>query len=307
MRKSRDFCFTVNNFTKEDFLEIWSFQCKYIVIGSENEGTPHLQGYIYYENPVSVKAHRNKIKKWHSEPRLRQSTPKQASDYCKKDGNFVERGEIPKQGKRTDIDQIRDIIAEGGDVHDLYANARSYQAFRFGQVGLSLYSKRRNTKTHIKWYYGATGTGKSLKAFEEMPEAWASGEVRNGFFFDGYAGEKECIFDDFRPQDMTFAMLLKIFDRYPMRVRILGGSVQFVAEKIIVTTTRHPREFYAEREDVNQLLRRIEIVERFGTEVRGNTRIPDLSDYYKEVGSEATLSVPAIEHTRRTFLTGSAD
>ena len=57
-----------------------------------------------------------------------------------------------------------------------------------------------------------------------------------------------------------------------------GGARQFLAKNIWITCPVHPMEVYGTREDVNQLLRRIDIIECFnleqrlnGTKVGGNT------------------------------------
>lgn len=274
--RSRNFCFTINNYSIVDVAFCDEIECKYIIYGYEigESGTKHLQGYIMFKHARSFNAVRKLHKTWHLE--IAKGSPMDNFIYCSKDKNFVERGKRPKgQGKRSDIDEIKELVKKDNvNILDIYERAASYQAFRFGEKGLQLYGKKRCWKTKVFWYFGSTGTGKSLKAFNMFPDAWVSGEVRNGFFFDGYNGEEVCIFDDFRPQDMTFSLLLKVFDRYPLRVRTLGGSCHFVAKTIIVTTNLPPEEFYNEREDIGQLLRRIEVVSDFDThtEVEGNTR-----------------------------------
>lgn len=58
----------------------------------------------------------------------------------------------------------------------------------------------------------------------------------SALWWDGYIGQKTVVLDDFRPWWCPFSFLLRILDRYPIRVQVKGGFVNFVPEKIIITT-----------------------------------------------------------------------
>lgn len=64
----------------------------YHVYGIEkgNNGTPHLQGYVEFENKKSLAQLKEACPRAHWEPA--RGNPKQASDYCKKEGEFTEMG-----------------------------------------------------------------------------------------------------------------------------------------------------------------------------------------------------------------------
>lgn len=60
MAKSRGYTFTLNNYTDDDIKNIQEFKCEYLFQEETGEkGTKHLQGMLYYKNPVSF----NTIKK----------------------------------------------------------------------------------------------------------------------------------------------------------------------------------------------------------------------------------------------------
>lgn len=111
----RKWCFTLNNPTPDDILQVNAMTHKYLVYGKEvgESGTPHLQGYIELAKASRLAAMKKLLPTAHWENA--KGTPEQASAYCKKDGDFYEDGELSKsrQGKRSDLEDLRDAINEG--------------------------------------------------------------------------------------------------------------------------------------------------------------------------------------------------
>lgn len=108
---SRRWCFTLNNPTLEESTLVADFlngsHVRYGVIGRERgeSGTPHLQGFFILGGPWRVNRVRGQLPRAHLEPA--RGTSIQASDYCKKDGDFDEFGEIPaRQGARNDLEEL---------------------------------------------------------------------------------------------------------------------------------------------------------------------------------------------------------
>lgn len=93
-------CFTLNNPTSgesqalADLLE--SDHCKYGIVGRETgeNGTPHLQGFCIFSNNKRFNTVKSLLgNRYHIE--LAKGNTNQASDYCKKDGDFDEYGTRP--------------------------------------------------------------------------------------------------------------------------------------------------------------------------------------------------------------------
>lgn len=283
----RAFCFTWNNYTEDDvdFLRGLTTRLTYIIFGREiapTTGTPHLQGYLRFIN-ARTKSGVIKLFKKKAHVEVAAGTEYQNYNYCNKDKDSFVWGEIGEQGKRNDIDEIKKMVREGATKSEIWDVASNWQSYRMGEKGIELQEEKRKQeprtwKPTVLWYYGSTGKGKSEKAFGDYPKAWCTGNIVNNFIFDGYAGEDVCILDDLRPNQIKFQELLRVFDKYPYRVRTLGGSRQFVARTIVVTTTKHPIQFYEGRtdEDIEQLLRRITEIVNFDTQVGGNTSGPSL-------------------------------
>jgi len=134
-------------------------------------------------------------------------------------------------------------------------------------AAIELHSSARSFKTEVYWYYGPTGTGKSRAANVEAPHAYWKSPVDK--WWDGYSGQEDVIVDDYRRDLCTFATLLRLFDRYPLRVEYKGGSCEFRSKRIFITSPKSPKDTWTEGEkprtdeDIQQLLRRITKIVHF--------------------------------------------
>lgn len=131
---SHGFCFTLNNYsqTQVNNLKASIGHCgiTYILFGYESApttGTKHLQGYLQ-----STQKKKDRIyQKFDIYLEAQKFSTQQASDYCKKGGDFFEAGVLDlnvkgttekRQGKRTDIDDVKQAI-ERGESYDAICNS----------------------------------------------------------------------------------------------------------------------------------------------------------------------------------------
>lgn len=267
-------CFTLNNFSEDDIEKIKSYKNNYLIFGKEvgENGTPHLQGYIEFSTNHKLDRLKKKIHdKAHWEKR--RGTASEAAEYCKKDNDYYEYGEIskPKQGSRSDITEVRTLVQNGKGMKDIVLNVNSYQAIRYAETLLKYVEIKRTWKPEVKWFWGPTGVGKTKKAMEEAVNPWVSG--KNLKWWEGYDAHEDVVIDDFRADFCTFHELLRILDRYEYRIEVKGSSRQFLAKRIWITSCYEPNKVYQTREDIAQLLRRIDVIfeMRSEMEVAGNT------------------------------------
>lgn len=111
--RTRDFCFTLNNWTEGEAEAILAISCKYVCFGKEvapGTGTPHLQGYIYFAQPKGQVAVRALIPRAHVEARSRNSSAAQAIAYCRKEGDFYERGTAPVSPEEKGAQEVLVLI-----------------------------------------------------------------------------------------------------------------------------------------------------------------------------------------------------
>lgn len=271
---SRNYCWTLNNWTDEECEVLRTpGRWRYIVWGREvgEEGTPHLQGYIELSKPQRITG----IKKWggpyarmHLE--TRRGTRLEAKNYCLEDGDWEEHGDwnAGGQGTRTDLDKVRNL-AIGGGMREVTLTS-NLQQIRVAEKYLTYHEEPRDFKPHVEWYWGPTGTGKSRAARNNCSAMDCYTKNTPTKWWNGYDGHEAVIIDDFRDSWWSLTDMLSLLDRYERQVETKGGERQFRASVIVVTSAHSPETLYKGcGEDVQQLLRRIDIVTEFRNEVGG--------------------------------------
>lgn len=284
MSRSRNFCFTLNNYTDDeinwlenDFLN----NCNYFIYGKEicpSTGTPHLQCYVNLKNPKSFNGLKKLLGNRYS---IRQcnGTPKQNYDYCSKDGDFKEFGELPKQGKRNDLEDIYDMIKENKSILDISNNhPASYIRYHRGIEKLkSLQLTKRNWEMDVRIYWGKSGVGKTKAVYDEF-DINDIYEKPVGKWWDGYIGQKVVLIDDFDPQncyDLQFDFYLKLLDRYPLLVEYKGGFANFCSKIIIFTSNFDPETWFPNKANRIAFFRRCtEIVHRSDEVILDSSSVP---------------------------------
>jgi len=95
-QRSRGWCLTLNNYLEEEYNNLKSDDTLNTVekwiIGKEvgKNGTPHLQGYIYFKNARTLEQVRGISSRAHWE--IAKGNPKQNFKYCSKEGDFECKG-----------------------------------------------------------------------------------------------------------------------------------------------------------------------------------------------------------------------
>ncbi len=276
----RNLVFTLNNPTKEEIDGLKkNDKFSFIVFCPERgeSGTRHLQGYL----ELSARTRFNTVKKMLGLQRSylcpRKGTAMQAAEYARgknsdgtaKAGSDVddvfERGEMKKQGSRTDLDVTREAAVDGG-MREV-TRWCNFQEIRVAERYLTYNEPERDPDglLEVRWFWGDSGVGKSLQALCEAEAAFPQDvyhKKENSKWWDGYDGHKAVIIDDFRGSWWCLTYMLALLDRYPFRLEVKGGYRQMRAERIYVTSIKHPRECYChiEEEPAKQLKRRISSV-----------------------------------------------
>lgn len=266
MAKYRAWCFTVNNYCDQDEetvfgLALDTVSVKYIVAGKEvgESGTPHLQGYIYFVNQRSLGGLKELLPTAHWESA--RGTPKEASDYCKKDDDYFESGTLPMDqsqkgecGKQSIAE--RWALAKAGRLEELPPeNIRVYMYIAMLNAVVADLPELTNL-----WIYGKSGIGKSSFVRKSWGDAIYSKALNK--WWDGFQGEDIVVVDDMDPKHDMLGYHLKIWgDHYAFTAEIKNGCAKIRPKRIIITSQYRPESVWPnEPETVEAIHRRYKFI-----------------------------------------------
>jgi len=326
----RNWCFTWNNYDDDDlkYMEylgkdmiMKKLNIKYIIYGKEvgeEKQTPHLQGYICFENDRTLNGIKNnifgddgsEIFRVRLEPRSPYSTNDKAIEYCMKEGDYIECGVKLKQGERTDLKELQLRLYSGESVDNL-ADENPNWFHQYGRTlnklsSIKINKNVRNKMTIGLWFWGPKGSGKSKFAhsFKELnlgtiySKSLSKGDSK---WWDGYKQEDIVLLEEYRAQ-LDFYELLLMTDRYEHKVSIRGNDpLQFNSKIVIITSPLNPKELFEgynnSSDNIAQLLRRFKVFE-FKNSVNGkgiiNPKFPGwnklLEEYNNGVSNDIDFS-----------------
>jgi len=174
-----------------------------------------------------------------------------ANDYVWKEDTRVEGTQFElgrlaiKRNSQADWDQVVEAVKRGRfDEVPSDILVRNYGNLKKIHVD-SLQPVACEKQVFIYW--GATGTGKSKRAWEEATfDAYPKDP--NSKFWDGYRGQESVVIDEFRGA-ISISHMLRWLDRYPTIVEIKGSSCVLNAKRIWITSNLSPDMWYSELDD----------------------------------------------------------
>lgn len=272
-RGNREWCFTINNWTETDYNQAVEMKndARYLIFAKEigEQGTPHLQGYVYFDNAKSLKRMKKYLPRANLSERYVDSTAENCAKYCKKgeqphaewvalkdkgqnygkNADFEEYGQIKQQGKRVDLIEIKNEIVAGRDVEDIMMETPEI----YHQYGRTLDKiqdvvLRRKTRTQFTkgiWIHGASGNGKSELVFKNYSHTHSYVWKKDKEWQDGYKQQPLVIIDEFRGQ-LPFWKLLELADQWTNCWIERRGkeAMPFTSEMVCITSSLKPEEIY---------------------------------------------------------------
>lgn len=250
-KQTKDWCFTdYGNFDERVVVYSECTDIKYVIFQEEKcpeTGRLHLQGFLQLEKKKRLRGVKNLVgDSVHLEPR--KGTVRDAIAYCRKSetatGRTWTKGKPCGQGKRGDLENIQKMVLAGCSYEQIWdenftSATGAYKAIR-EYKRLKTIKRRWEMECWLLW--GATGTGKTRFVHDREPDVYVK---LGGKWFDGYDDHEAVLFDDYTGQ-LELGLFLQVLDRYPLQVEVKGGSVQFVAKRVYVTSNLSPELWYPE-------------------------------------------------------------
>lgn len=258
--KARSYCFTLNNYTEDEENAIHGIDCKYLIVGREvgENGTPHLQGYVSFDNPRSFNSVR-KLCGGRAHLERANGGPASNREYCSKGNDFFEKGTLPEepaaQGEkeRERWRQAREMAMRGDWENipdDLYVR---YQASfkRMHREDRAKPNDLEQRQTYGVWYHGPPRTGKSHRARTQHQPLYLK-DINK--WWDDYTGESNVLIDELAPEHAGFMVgfLKRWADRWSFSGETKGGKVVLRPNLIIVTSNYSIDECFANCSDVDR-------------------------------------------------------
>lgn len=271
--RSRGWVFTINNFTHQDIENIKQIilSAKFGIAETEHcgdgEGTPHIQGYVYFDNAqtfnrvktiIGERAHIEKAK----------GNPEQNYEYCSKEGTvFVQIPMKKKEGKTNFIQMYIDMkTLSPEEFEERYPKEMYLRREKVMQVMIN------NAMSHVAnfdgklpdknwWIFGEPGVGKSRWAasngnYDEI--------FKKNFnkWWDGYnlLQTKIVIIEDYpcAPQGNVLVQHIKIWgDRYPFEGECKGSHLMIEPRRFfLIVTSNYPIDVCFENEEDKKAIHR---------------------------------------------------
>lgn len=248
--KAKNWCFTWNNYP-ENYASYFPIQdASYTVFGLEvgESGTKHLQGYIQFKRQRLFSTVR-RLFDGSAHWEVQRGSAKQASDYCKKDGEYTETGilSLSANDRRSSIaDDCRDIVQrfESGETTESIIRAYPHRTKNIRD--LSFVRPARTSAPRVLYLHSGTGRGKTTNTMAAIRELGYTLYVKpSGVkWWPGYDGQRVVVLEEFQ-SCFTVSSFLQLCDASPFQVEFKGGFTQFNSEFVIILTNLHPDDQYS--------------------------------------------------------------
>jgi len=261
---TRRIVFTKNNWTEEDFRAlIEEEKFSYLIMGKEvgENGTPHLQGYAEFTKKSKFAPIAKKYK-MHCEVA---KTQEEAITYCKKDGDWTERGTARLEGGTAEKKRWDDAwnSAKLGDFEAIPKDIlmRNYRTIK--EIAKD-HMPKPDSLTELKnlWIYGPAGSGKTRLADAIVPVSYSKNCNK---WWDGYQEETGVIINDIGKEHSVLGHHLKLWGEHrPFIAETKGGALHIRPERVIITSQYAPQDIWQDSETLEAIGRRYKVLHLLG-------------------------------------------
>jgi len=222
-------------------------------------GKLHWQGFAYAKVQMPLAGWKKLFPGAHIE-RMHSDFSKNEK-YCSKEGQLIEHGVRPRQGERTDLNELKVQLDAGrkpleiaDEVEGMFGVVAKHHKF----AETYYQYKRQKTKAHdrtapeVYVRIGPPGTGKTKWMDDTYGIGnWVTAPDNNGHWFDN-CDHDVILFDDVEAHAIpTTSQFKRLTDRYPIQVPVKGGFITWKPRVIVFTSNSHPNEWWPNLSEFN--------------------------------------------------------
>lgn len=296
--RARAWTWTLNNYQSDELETLLRVgqnlekNIKYMCWGHEvgEEGTPHLQGFVYFTNARSMRAVKNILGSLRFHLEKSRGTPQENKLYCQKmdprsiengvepNEIFHEFGDLPQQGRRGDLEEVKEELDAGMTLDVVATNyfplwIRYRQSF---EAYLQLKNRPRLTPSFqmtdfptswqnaiFNWdksivIWGKSGIGKTQFAITLLPNALMVSHMDDLRNFDG-SFHSGIIFDDVDVKHFPRTSQIHLVDQdHDRSIHIRYGCAIIPKKTKKIFTTNEDRGWCLQLDD-DAIKRRVEV------------------------------------------------
>lgn len=259
--------FYIDNYTPDDVVGLLSLDWTYLIMrevkryGGE---MMRLEGYMELTKRTGPRILRKAVPSMRMYPR--EGTAQETSDHYKEDSagvvGYHEIGTLSRQGTRTDLAKMRDMVIEKGMEETLKTfGARCTKMLR---EHLMQHEPSRHWKPRVIWLWGGVKTGRTNATKKIVgQDRSVFVDYTNAMPWAQYDHHKYIVIDNFTSSSLAVSEMIAILGSDEYIVNTDLGSRQLLAETIIITSNTHPVTYCkCDEENMEKLLEAIDEVRR---------------------------------------------
>ncbi len=259
-KRARNWCFTIHNPTgtweEETLLMREHDKFGFLSVQKEKgkkgtkQGHIHFQGFVQFKSAIRGPA----VKKMHAKATwsVMISTAQKCTDYTSKDDTRIDGpwqvGTMKDQGRRTDIEEAVKRVSDGDVVmkiiDDMPGCIRIRRHLQDHYIDHRNLIDRPNELT-VESHWGVTCGGKThfINTLDDVFKVKKS--KCGGYWWDGYAGQKNVVFQEFNGQ-IQFSEFLQMTDPIDQFWGDIKGQtpIKIQASGYYFTSNKPPWEWY---------------------------------------------------------------
>lgn len=263
MSRHRNFTITQNNYGSTDLLD--GIECAYIAYSKEiaETGTPHLQGFICFENAKTKSAAIKLLPGCHVEIMI--GSINDNIEYCSKESQLIERGTRPMSNdNKGRAEQVRWKhildLAKANQIDDIDASVQIRHYGTLKHIAMDNFKKPEVLKeTTGLWIHGPSGVGKSKYVFDNYPDHYIKSRNK---WWQSYQMQPIVCLDDLGIEDAKWmgSFLKDWGGQYPFQAETKGASMIIRPSTFIVTSQYSIEQLWPDEETQEALKRRFKVI-----------------------------------------------